>query len=416
MVDDREARRQAFLNRQEESKRTSEGAGLGFFRGDLQGVNYWKVEEGDHDCDIVPYKAGPNDPKVPEGEWTYVLEVFCHNDVGGVEGQSYICMNKTYKQPCAICEHRKQLAMEGADEALIKELNTSRYPRSIYNVLVYDSDKDTEKGVQVMHTSHYLMEMFLIKLAESTRRDIEQGHPQHKLFADLEEGYSVRFTRTGSGVNTRYLAHQLVQRNYVITEEVQQTAWQLDTIIHIPTYEEVWQAYWGEPMPADVIPGATALHPRGSTQARGPARTAPTPAADVNYTAPVTDAPVTAEQPATAQVCPGGGTWGVNAYELAHCEQCGIWEPCYAENERLLKVQAAAETGDPGAVANGADAGADNAGNVVNDAGDPGAVADGAPPAAGTFGGGGGGATTAVVPAGRGAPPAAGAGGRQLVR
>jgi hypothetical protein len=379
-LDPREARRQAFLDRQQKSKQISSGGGLGFFKGDLQEVNYWNCEEGDHDIDVIPYIAGPNDPHKEEGEWTYVLEVFEHRDVGGEEGKSMICLLKTFGLPCPICEHRQQLVKEEADEDVIKALRTSKYPRSIYNVVVYDTEKEEDKGVQVFHTSHWLMERHMVKLAESNRRDIELGHPAFKFFADPDEGYSIRFTRTGKSQNTQFLAHQLVERNYVISDEILEQAYQLDQLIHVPTYEEVYEAYWNEKYPGDgeESEASATRAPRGESRRGGrreqvqgeseeggevdytppkqqrtaggkgrgrggasspPATTRATRGAAKGRGAPPKRGKQKQEEPAPEEEersCPGGGEFGVSAYELPHCEKCDIWEPCYELNKKLL--------------------------------------------------------------------------------
>jgi hypothetical protein len=403
----------AFQERMAVSKELGEGGGLGFFKGNLQGVNFWKCAEADHDLDIIPYLAGPNDPYREEGKITYVLELFEHRDVGGIEGQSFICMEKTYmrrgalpdgrpfKGSCPVCQHRQQLIQEGADEDLIKALRTSRYPRSIYNVVVYDSETEQAKGVQVWHTSHYLMEQYLLKLSESSRREIEQGMPPRKNFIDPTAGYSVKFTRSGQGINTRYYGHTLVPRNYQITQTTLDQAHVLDGLIHLPTYDEVYKAYWGQepdrtpavggqpvgtpamargmvatppapttapvspqtpppgvPTPAPAAPVTPAPVVGGHVQpapappvsgAPAPAAVAPAAGAPAATGAPA--APATgsgALDPATGQpyVCPGGGQFGVNTMELQHCEQCHIFQPCVDENERLLAAQ-------PGAAAPG---------------------------------------------------------------
>lgn len=368
-MDPREARKQAMLARMNKSKQTSEGGGLGFFRGDLQNVQFWKCDEGDHELDIIPYFAGPLDPHAREGEFTYVLEVFEHRDVGGIEGQTFICLMKTYGKPCPICQHRQQLIQEGADDELIKALRTSRYPRSIYNVVVYDSEKEQSKGVQVWHTSHWLMEQYLIKLAESSRREIEQGHPPFKYFADPEEGYSVRFTRTGQGQNTRYIAHQLLARNYTIPQDTLNAAYQLDQLIYVPKYDEVYAAYWGTDATTDTGGGGVAgTMTRGAPLAAPPAPPAPAPvAAPAAYPAPApAAAPAAPEptygptfaplanaapaapsittdpyaQPGVDPVCPGGGTFGINSYELEYCERCEYWKPCAERNEYILAYAA----------------------------------------------------------------------------
>jgi hypothetical protein len=358
-VDPREARKQAMMARMNKSKQTSEGGGLGFFRGDLENVQFWKCDEGVHELDIIPYFAGPFDPATQEGGFTYVLEVFEHRDVGGIEGQSFICLMKTYGKPCPICQHRQQLIQEGADEDLIKALRTSRYPRSIYNVVIYDTEQLQAKGVQVFHTSHWLMEQHLIKLAESSRREIEAGAPPFKFFADPDEGYSVKFERSGQGLNTRYIAHQLLPRNYQIHETIMGQAWQLDTLIHVPEYDEVYAAYWGTEdapvgavaAPSGMTRGGGAPAPAAAPVARGgavPPETAE-PVAEVAV-APVASAATAISQSfaqPTDPVCPGGGTYGVNSYELEYCERCEYWQACAERNNQILAAQQGHTTEQP---------------------------------------------------------------------
>lgn len=238
--------------------RIKQGASLSsgvrsYFKANLEGVNFWAAKEGDHVIDIIPYFAGPDDPNVKEGGLTYLLEIFVHRDVGGIENQTMICMERTYKKPCAICEHRKALQKEGADEDLIKSLQPSRYPRSVYNVVVYDSEKDEAKGVQIFDTSHYLFEMYLAKLAHPTTRGGQR--PQAFItFADAEDGKSIRFTRTGQRENTKFIAHAFEDRNYTISAEILAQAKQLDQLIHIPSYDEVYNAYWGETPAEEALP------------------------------------------------------------------------------------------------------------------------------------------------------------------
>lgn len=409
-VDQAQARREAFLARMNKGKETSSGLGLGFFKGNLEGVNFWKCKEGDHDIDIIPYLAGPFDPNTPEGEWTYILEVYEHRDVGGIEGQNYICLMKTYKQPCPVCEHRQMLIKEGGDEGVIKDLRPSRYPRSIYNILCYDDTKEEDTGIQVFHTSHYIMEMYLLKLAESTKRDIAAGDPPYKYFADPDDGYSVRFTRTGTGMNTRFIAHSLVARNYQINPEMLNAAQQLDTLIHIPEYEEVYKAFWGEELDPGVTAaqdqalggrggGGAAIAGGGSRVARGGGRGSQPEEQPGNAEAAY-------QTNAGDYVCPGGGTFGVDTYQLQHCENCELWEPCVQANEEAAGLpddQQAAEQEQPGGRGGAQPApagrGAPTTGRGGGARGAAPAGRGGAQPAPAGRGGG-------AAPAGRGASPA----------
>lgn len=268
----KEQRKAALLARMRQGQSVSSGT-RSYFKDGLEGVNFWNPKEGDHILDIIPYAAGPNDPSVKEGDLTYVLEVYIHPDVGGIENQTMICLEKTYKKPCPICEHRRVLQKEGADEDLVKSLQPKRYPRSIYNIVCYDSEKDESKGVQVFDASHYLFEMYLLKLAQGASRS-GQRPTGFIPFADPEEGRSIRFTRQGTSTNTRYIAHAFEARNYTIPKDILESAHCLDQLIHIPTYDEVYGAYWGE-TPADEALPKTASEEKTGRSLRGQSASKP---------------------------------------------------------------------------------------------------------------------------------------------
>jgi|GEM_PF-927043 len=353
-VDERERRRQAFMARHQKSMQKNEGGGLGFFKQNLKGVNFWKCGKGDHDLDIIEYVAGPDDPDVKEGEITHVLEVYEHRDVGDIEGQSFICLEKTYQKPCPICEYRKQIAKNPeTSEDVIKALRPNRYARTIYNVVVYDTKADEEKGVQVWHTSAYLFGQHIDKLAKGSLR---RGEQELKMYSNPgEDGYSITFTREGTGFNTQFLAHQLVPRPDPIPQEYLDQAHQLDQLIYIPTYDEVYAAFWGEDVKNDQEEKPTRRQSTRETSARtqsrgrGASRVAKSDPEEPQATRgrgrsrKVQEEPQTDdygpedELPPSLQsrsdrngelVCPGGGEFGVDAYEIEHCDNCDIWEEC----------------------------------------------------------------------------------------
>jgi hypothetical protein len=348
---DREARRQALLNRQRESQKAGQ-SGPGFFEEGLN-VKFWKCDEGDHILDIIPYYAGPNDPDAEEGEFTYGLYVYEHRDVGGEEGKSYICLDRTYGEDCPICEHRRQLEKQGGDEDLIKSLRPSKYPRTIYNIISYDGNEEA-KGIQVWHTSYFLFEMHLNKLAVDPRR---KGTKNENiiLFADPEEGKSIAFTRQGTGINTKYLAHRFLDRDYVIEDGVIEQANKLDELIHIPTYEELYEAYWGEPFDEEAAAERSKPKRPGKklrTRAEAAAEPEPEPEQEEPEEKPARTSrparkpkrepepepePEEPEEPEGPEEleCPHRGEFAVDFNTLKACDDCEIWDECSEANEAM---------------------------------------------------------------------------------
>lgn len=202
----------------------------------------WKNPEGEHAVDIIPFIAGPNHPQVAEGHPAYNLEVWVHFGVGVNENQ-YVCMSRTYGQRCPICEKQSKMRDSGEytdDE--IKDLNPKR--RCVYNVVVYDSPAEEEKGVQIFEVSHFYFEKHIAELAKRPRGG------GFIAIADPDDGRMVCFTKKGTRLQTEFLGHRLEPREidgekYVIEDEILEQAVALDTLIREPDIEEMERAMSG---------------------------------------------------------------------------------------------------------------------------------------------------------------------------
>jgi hypothetical protein len=349
-IDPREERKKAFLKRHAASKEMDTPF-RGLFRPGIN-ASMWKCEKGTHEIDIIPYQAGRFDPAMSEGEWTYVLEVFVHNNVGPDGEQSIICMLKTFGKPCPICEHRHKLLEDGSDDELAEMLKTSRYPRSIYNIVCYDRKADEGK-VQIFNTSHYLMEMPLLELAHSSPRAIAEGAPPIVDFTDPDEGKSISFSKDGDGRNTKFTAHRLNDRpkGFKIPAKILKQAIVLDEAISRPTYKEVYEFYWGTTIPEDLTDDGNPQKGRSRTkddddQPIRPKKESPRrqekdedddydPHRDTaNDSYLNKDEDANKPKPKKGK-CPNGGTFGKDYGELDECEDCDetLWKACYKASE-----------------------------------------------------------------------------------
>lgn len=362
----RDKMRQGLSKRVEESSSRASGPNRSFFKSGLN-VNFWKVGEGQHLIDIVPYLAGPNDPNVPQGEPTYGLELYVHPSVGPGE-RTFICLQTTYDRPCPICEHKKQLIESGAPEEEWSPLKAKR--RMVYNVLVYDTPQELQKGIQIWEVAWWFSERHFIKLAEVPMRD---GTIKKISFADPWEGKSIAFERAGTGANnTQYLGHKFVDRAEPLPENILEKAHCLDELIHIPTYEEVYQAHWGKSVEEDneeegpytVRESVEEGHPqaqsvteeqipptRPSVGAKGLGEPMPhEQEEDVPFDNPPPQREVVEEGDATTSTqdvgqqtsevepppqttpstvtCPMGGQFGVDVDQFDYCDSCPHWPEC----------------------------------------------------------------------------------------
>ena len=340
---DRAKYKEALLKKTQDSydRREDSGRFGSIFKSDLSGVPFWKCKAADHLIDIIPYIAGPDDPKNKEGEIVYFLDVLVHQGVGGNEN-SYVCPG-SYGKRCPICEHRQLLRKDDDyDEDLVKSLNSSR--RAIYNVLVYDTEKEEDKGVQVWEVAHWFMERHLTPLAKDPRTAALLP------FTDPDEGKSVSFERHGSGqTGTSYLGHKFVDRDYVIPDEVLDSVHCLDQLITQTSYEELYEAYWGEPMSSesDVSAGVTRKaspaeeqpveERKPTTRLRGGS------AKPEEEQRPATTGRRRSQQAASSETpkeesverCKGGGVFGSDLDHLDGCNNCEIYDDCAIESDKI---------------------------------------------------------------------------------
>jgi len=253
MAISKEERTKRLLERMRKGQKKGGGdfESTSIFKPDMDTV-FWNPKEGQHFFDIIPYLAGPNDPDEPEGAETYCFQPYMHRNVGPND-KSVICLAKTYKRNCAICEHVKELTRAGADEDLINEIKAQANPRAIYNVHVLDSKEDRKKGVQVFHTSHFTMEGTLLELANTpTGPGSKEITPYIPFPSAFEDGKTISFKRKGTGINTRFIAHSLQDRDYAISDELLENAYTLDQLVYIPTYEEQESWLKGEEFEEDI--------------------------------------------------------------------------------------------------------------------------------------------------------------------
>lgn len=233
--DREEVRKQLYKQQQESAARASSSGFIGVLKDNLP---MWKVGEGKHKIDIIPYVVGKKHPTLKKGMPAYKLDVFVHTNIG-VDNAQYLCLHKMFgTNNCPICNYRARLQKEGeADKDKIKALQPKH--NTLYNIVCYDSTEQEKKGIQLLLINVWNMEDRLQELIDS-----ESG--ESICFPDPSEGKRIHFKRTGTGAkNTRYTAHQFVDRGYKISEKLLDKTYALDECIVIPTVEEVEKAFYG---------------------------------------------------------------------------------------------------------------------------------------------------------------------------
>ena len=199
------------------------------------------TKDDPHSIDIIPFVVGDNYPMCPvkkkflkkKGDIAYYLDVFVHKQVG-LNKEEFVCLARSYGKKCPICEEfqRRNDNDEPYDD--IKHLIPSR--RNVYNVVCFDSEKETEKGIQVYEVSHYYMEKELQIRAK--RKNV--------YYADPDIGKRVVFDIKNDTMKT-IEGHDFEDRDYKISDAALQDAFCLDELVYPATYAEIYESYFGEP-------------------------------------------------------------------------------------------------------------------------------------------------------------------------
>jgi hypothetical protein len=326
--DRRELYRKESKERHEENFSNSNDSGR--FRGIFDpakkaGVKFWSCKEDDHEIYIVPYVVGKQHPKLKEGKSDFALSVFVHRGVG-INEDSFICLNRTYRQKCPICEYQAELRDDDkADEEDIKALNPTK--RTIYNIVCLDTAKEEEKGVQVFDVSNWLFTLPLEDLAHKKKGGGEVA------YADIDEGKIISFKKKGSKRSTEFTAFEFKDRPD-IPDEILDSAVCLDELLYIPTYEEVSEAFW-----------ETKEEERTSAQRK--------PKEEVDTTSakePSIKEPSISEKKeddvhtddmigSSVEECPSGAVFGkdFNAYE--ECRPCEVRRQCRDKKDEMDEAE-----------------------------------------------------------------------------
>lgn len=304
------------------------------------GVKFLKLKEDTHEFYIIPYITGGQHPKLKPGKVAFVLEVFIHRGVG-VNEDSYICLNRTFRKRCPICEYQAELReSDAADDETLKALNPTK--RAIYNVVCCDTVSDEAKGVQIFDVSHWL---FTIPLEEFAHKKRGGGEI---LYADIDDGKVINFQQTGSKRTLKYTAFEFKDRPE-ITEDQLDGAHCLDELIHIPEYDEVYLAFW-EAKETEASPKEDERKPKEEPKKEEVKKEEPKrEVKKEEVKKPVEKEPEDVPDPVVASDddCPYGAAYGAdyNAYE--ECRSCVARKACRAKKDELDEAEAAAKAAAP---------------------------------------------------------------------
>jgi hypothetical protein len=234
---DRKAMKEELLKRTQESDDRKEGGDYSkYFKDDfeLTFAKFGATKEEPHIVDIIPFIAGDKMPdfmRVKEGKPAYYLDIYVHQNIGG--GKAWVvCPAKNYGDDCPVCEYINSLVKDGKEYEDYAEIAPKR--RCVYNIINMTTDKEEKKGIQIWESSHKYSEKAIQSAAKAPRGggSIPFSHP------DKEVGQSISFSVDNDTYKT-VSGHKLVPREYDISDDILDKAFQLDQIIKILSYKEI---------------------------------------------------------------------------------------------------------------------------------------------------------------------------------
>jgi hypothetical protein len=310
-------------------------------------VKFWKPEAGPHGVDIIPYNVtSKNHPNFKKGEVDYVLSVHVHRGVGP-NNDNYLCMKETFGKPCPICEEMNNLHESlmadyldkgmSQKEAWVKAKNDndvkSMKPkhRVIYNLIDVD---DREAGIQLYEAPHFwfekpMAEKFVVKQARK---------PNTPFFFDLEQGFTVIVNSTDEEFSGKKFVKsepmEFESRDVSYEEDLIDSAYPLDALLVIPTYEEVKNAFMGIETEEDDEDDVEDNEPPKFSAPSKPKANVPTPKAKEEPSEESREermARIKAKQEAakSGPECPvEGGEFGDDYCAYDECEDCPYVSEC----------------------------------------------------------------------------------------
>lgn len=209
------------------------------------GVSFFSVKTtGPKRIDIIPYVVGKGNPFADEGELHYERTYFTHRGVGA-NNETYVCLNKTFKKKCFICEYRAKLSVDDADNEMsekeIKKMVDDLRPkeRQLFNII--DND-DREKGIQVWDVSYFLFGKALDEHIKQADDD-----EQLDLFADLEKGKTIKInvseSKMGSIAFMAFQSMSFKSRNEPLPDSLIDEAVCLDSALVELSFDQQKKAF-----------------------------------------------------------------------------------------------------------------------------------------------------------------------------
>lgn len=172
----------------------------------------YKLEEGTHDFDVMPFIAGEGNPRADKGFIHFEREYERHSPPTPDGGWAYMCCSwGTFKKPCTVCKKRNERGPwpKGSSESDPLRGQT----RHLF--IVNDKPGDVKNPLKVLDATHYNRGLGFGEQLVAAINSKDGGED----FADLRKGFTVRVTMA-KGSFQQVTRIDLVARNYKYPSEM----------------------------------------------------------------------------------------------------------------------------------------------------------------------------------------------------
>lgn len=153
----------------------------------VDGLNKFKAKEGENAIRILPASWSGNADHVEKYGKDWSIPIYLHYRIGA-DKQAYVCAEKTFGEPCAVCEMRAKIK----DEEEAGKLRPSK------RALCWLIDRNDERSGPVWWDMPWSLSN------EINGRSVNKKTNAELLIDDPEDGHDVTFVREGTQLNTDY--------------------------------------------------------------------------------------------------------------------------------------------------------------------------------------------------------------------
>ncbi len=188
--------------------------------------------------DIIPFVVGRGNDKADKGQTHYERTYYVHKGLGADGKQREVCLAKTFKKPCPICEMNEKNKASGLydDDTWKKYLPKVE---QLYNVIDAEA---ADKGIQIWPINQFYFGKQLVVACEALDDDDDE-----QKFASPMNGFTLKLTVEENKFmgNTSYKVARVdfKKRKKQYKSSIKEEAYCLDDLIKKRSYKELKKVF-----------------------------------------------------------------------------------------------------------------------------------------------------------------------------